>query len=103
VVVHAGRLVAMDPARPETISLLARGLITATLSSSTHDVKGGDAPGTKSAEGLTTYTVQTSGNNRILHNQGSVARPTPLLATATLQLDALDEPAITLLARGWIS
>jgi hypothetical protein len=100
---HAGRLVALDPNKAETVAALSRGLITATLTSSTHDVKAGDNPGTKSSEGLTTYTVQAAGANRILHNQGAASRPTPLASGATLQLDSLDDPAITFLAKGWIA
>jgi hypothetical protein len=103
VVVHAGRLVALDSASAITSGLLTRGLITSTLTSSTHDVNAGASPNVKSTEGLTSYTVQSSGAGKILHNQGQASRPTALANGASLSLDALDEPAITLLARGWIA
>jgi len=93
-VVHAGRLVGMDAAKPETAAALARGLITATITTATlHDA----TVAGPSSEGFQTYHVQAGIPVTIRHNGVNLA------SGAAIVLDPLDEPAVTFLAKGWIA
>lgn len=94
---HNGRLMTMDSTAAPTVALLARGFIAAPTGGTNHDA---NALG-KTTEGWTTYTVQAAGKNKIQY--GTSGGGALLAQGATLVLDPLEEPAITLLARGWIA
>lgn len=97
---HQGRLVTMDANAPATQSALTRGLITATLGGATAHDATSTGPAT---EGFQTYTVTAAGARKILHGTGNPPPTNPLPQGATLQLDPLEEPALTFAARGWIA
>lgn len=94
---HNGRLMTMDSTAAATAALVARGLIAAPTGGTQHDAIVTGAV----QEAWQTYTVQAAGKNRIQY--GTAGGGTLLAQGATLKLDPLEEPAPTLVARGWIA
>lgn len=93
-VVNVGRLVTMDASKPETAAAIARGLITATITTATQHDATAQGPATEAQQ---TYHVQSGIPVTILHNGSKLA------TSAAMTVDPLDEPYATFLAKGWIA